>query len=311
MPDAQSSSSTEQPDPRPRPGVTDWCRSINSYVGLAVLAMATVVWSVPGLRDQASQFTAFNGVETPVAEPAQADVASAVAAAAALAAVADNVQPHAQATSLLSSMGDAAKPAQKPHATKVSAVQAESLGRYIARKYRVSNEATRMLISTAYGVGQEMGLDPLLLLAIIAIESSFNPFAESHVGAQGLMQVLTRVHTERFEPFGGSQAAWNPVANIRVGASILKEYIERGGSLTAGLRMYVGVGPDGTSPYGDRVLAERRRLASAAGVNAELPGTAPATPARSASAKPMPIPTDPSSEAVSVKNTEPGSPAVM
>jgi hypothetical protein len=75
--------------------------------------------------------------------------------------------------------------------------------------------------------------------------------------------------------------------------------------------MYVGVGPDGTSPYGDRVLAERRRLASAAGVNADLPGAAPATPARSASAKPMPIPTDPSSEAVSVKNAEPGSPAVM
>ncbi len=309
MPDAQSSSSTEQPDSRPRPGVTDWCRSINSYVGLAVLAMAAVVWSVPGLRDQASQFTAFNGVDAPVAEPAQVDVASAVAAAAAVAAVADNVQPHAQATSFLGSVtSNAVKPAPKPHATKVSAVQAESLGRYIARKYRVSNEATRMLISTAYGVGQEMGLDPLLLLAIIAIESSFNPFAESHVGAQGLMQVLTRVHTERFEPFGGSQAAWNPVANIRVGASILKEYIERGGSLTAGLRMYVGVGPDGTSPYGDRVLAERRRLASAAGVNADLPG---ATPARSASAKPMPIPTDPSSEAVSVKNAEPGSPAVM
>lgn len=309
MPDAQSSSSTEQPDPRPRPGVVDWCRSINSYVGLAVFVMAAVIWSVPGLRDQVSLFTVFNGADASVAEQAPAEV---LAAAAVAAAMVDNAQPHAQATSFLSSTGNAAKPAQKPHATKVSAVQAESLGRYIARKYRVSNEATRMLISTAYGVGQEMGLDPLLLLAIIAIESSFNPFAESHVGAQGLMQVLTRVHTERFEPFGGSQAAWNPVANIRVGASILKEYIERGGSLTAGLRMYVGVGPDGSSPYGDRVLAERRRLASAAGVNAELPpGAVPATPARSASAKPMPIPTDPSSEAVSVKNTEPGTPAVM
>jgi len=308
MPDAQSSSSPEQPAPQVRSGLTDWCRSIISYMGLAVFAMGAVVWSAPGVRDQVFPLsTAVAFADAPAKGPAQVDTT----AAAVVAAVPGDAQLQVHSASFLGAVGNAVKPAPKPHATKVSAVQTESLGRYIARKYRVSNDATRMLISTAYGVGHEMGLDPLLLLAIIAIESSFNPFAESHVGAQGLMQVLTRVHSERFEPFGGSQAAWNPVANIRVGASILREYIDRSGSLTSGLRMYVGVGPDGSSPYGDKVLAERRRLASAAGVNAEMPGLPPATPARSASAKPMPIPTDPSSEAVSVKNAEPGAPAVM
>src|SRR5690606_10981521 len=114
--------------------------------------------------------------------------------------------------------------------------------RYIARRYKVSHDAIQMIVSTTHSVGREMDLDPLLLLAIIAVESSFNPFAESNAGAQGLMQVMTKVHTKKFARFGGDQAAWNPVANIRVGASILHEYVKRSGSLMSGLRMYVGVG---------------------------------------------------------------------
>ncbi|OVZ59659.1 hypothetical protein CDO44_11030 [Pigmentiphaga sp. NML080357] len=312
MPDAQSRSSLKEAAAHVRDGMAKWSGVVAGYIVLAVLVAAVVIPSVPGLRGPATQFyAALSGNEAeaapaagPVAIPAQAHVQAEPKVAS------SKVQSHSHTVAFLGSMGNG-QVTQKLPVVKVSAVQSESLGRYIARKYRVSNEATRMLISTAYGVGQEMGLDPLLLLAIIAIESSFNPFAESHVGAQGLMQVLTRVHSERFEPFGGDQAAWNPVANIRVGASILKEYIDRSGSLTGGLRMYVGVGPDGSSPYGDKVLAERRRLASAAGVAPELPGaTRPETPARSASAAPMPIPTQPS-EAVSVKSAEPGTPAVM
>lgn len=149
--------------------------------------------------------------------------------------------------------------------------QLDAVQDYISDKYRVSADQARKLVSTAHTVGQEMELDPLLLLAIMAIESSFNPQAQSRVGAQGLMQVMTRIHHERFKPFGGPQAAFNPVANIRVGASILKEYVTRSGSLHKGLKMYVGVGPNGKSSYGDKVLAERKRMAKAAGLPAELP----------------------------------------
>lgn len=136
---------------------------------------------------------------------------------------------------------------------------------YLARRYRVAEEATRMLVATAFQIGHETRLDPLLILSVVAIESSLNPFAESAMGAQGLMQVMTRVHAERFEPHGGQIAALDPVANMKVGSAILGDLIARGGSVERGLQLYVGAGnlPD-DGGYGARVLGERARLALAA-----------------------------------------------
>jgi len=136
---------------------------------------------------------------------------------------------------------------------------------YLARRYRVAEEATRMLVGTAFQVGHDYKLDPLLILSVVAIESSLNPFAESSMGAQGLMQVMTRVHAERFAAHGGEIAALDPVANMKVGSAILSDLIARGGSVERGLQLYVGAGnmPD-DGGYGARVLAERARLAIAA-----------------------------------------------
>jgi len=132
---------------------------------------------------------------------------------------------------------------------------------WLSKRYRVANDATNMLVSTAYLTAREIKLDPLLILAVMAIESGLNPFAESPVGAQGLMQVMSKVHHERFQEMGGVQAALNPVANIRVGSLILKDYVTRGGSVEAGLKTYVGAANFATdSGYGSRVLAEYRRL---------------------------------------------------
>jgi soluble lytic murein transglycosylase-like protein len=118
-----------------------------------------------------------------------------------------------------------------------------------------------MLVSTAYLAAHEVKIDPLLILAVMAIESRFNPFAESPVGAQGLMQVMSKVHHAKFEEMGGTQAALNPVANIRVGAQILQEYVKRGGSVEAGLKTYVGAAAFETDQgYGSKVLAEYNRL---------------------------------------------------
>jgi hypothetical protein len=145
--------------------------------------------------------------------------------------------------------------------------------RYLARRYRVADEAVRVLVTAAYRAGEEHSLDPLLILAVMAVESSMNPFAESTVGAQGLMQVMTRVHTEKFEPHGGDHAALDPVANIMVGSAILKDLIRRGGSVERGLQLYVGAGnlPD-DGGYSGRVLGERTRieLASTGKVEAAL-----------------------------------------
>ena len=139
--------------------------------------------------------------------------------------------------------------------------QQERLARWISRRYRVASDATTLFVSTAYATAQEIKFDPLLVLAVIAIESRFNPLAESPVGAQGLMQVMSSVHQEKFEDHGGIKAALNPVANIKVGTQILYEYIQRGGSVEAGLKRYVGAANMKTDQgYGAKVLQEYRRL---------------------------------------------------
>jgi hypothetical protein len=132
---------------------------------------------------------------------------------------------------------------------------------WLAKRYRVASDASNMLVSAAYLTAKEIKIDPLLILSVMAIESGLNPFAESPVGAQGLMQVMSKIHHEKFQDLGGIKAALNPVANIRVGALILKDYVKRGGSVEAGLKMYVGAAAFETDGgYGSRVLAEYRRL---------------------------------------------------
>ena len=62
---------------------------------------------------------------------------------------------------------------------------------WLSKKYRVAAEPLSALVAEAFELGKKTKLDPTLILAIMAVESSFNPFAQSHVGAQGLMQVMT------------------------------------------------------------------------------------------------------------------------
>lgn len=136
-----------------------------------------------------------------------------------------------------------------------------SVAGWLSRRYRVAPEPISRLVQEAWIVGQRVGLDPTLILAVMAVESSFNPFAQSSVGAQGLMQVMTRVHDDKYEPYGGMRAAFDPVTNLRVGVQVLKECIARAGSLEDGLRYYVGAAnliDDGG--YVMKVLAEQANL---------------------------------------------------
>lgn len=139
--------------------------------------------------------------------------------------------------------------------------QQAAVAQWLSRRYRVAPEPISRLVQEAWLVGQRVGLDPTLILAVMAIESRFNPFAQSAVGAQGLMQVMTKVHDDKYEPFGGIHAAFDPVTNLRVGVQVLKECISRAGSLEAGLRYYVGaakLGDDGG--YAGKVLSEQNHL---------------------------------------------------
>lgn len=139
--------------------------------------------------------------------------------------------------------------------------QQKAVATWLSRRYRVAPEPVSRLVQEAWQIGERAGLDPTLILAVIAIESRFNPFAQSPVGAQGLMQVMTRVHNEKYEPFGGSHAAFDPVTNLRVGVQVLREYVSRSGSVEAGLRWYVGAANlDSDGGYVGKVLGEQQRL---------------------------------------------------
>lgn len=149
----------------------------------------------------------------------------------------------------------------------ITPAQESNLRSYLARKYRIASSVAAALINSAFVVAKEMDLDPQLILAVIAIESRYNPYAESHVGAQGLMQVMTRVHKEKFTEFSdGTIAALHPIANMRVGSRILRDCIDRRGSIERGLACYVGATGPNDGGYGAKVLAERRRIALASGI---------------------------------------------
>jgi hypothetical protein len=174
--------------------------------------------------------------------------------------------------------------------------QQAAVAKWIARRYKVAPEPISALVQEAWAIGQRAGLDPTLILAIMAIESSFNPFAQSSVGAQGLMQVMTRVHDDKYVAFGGVHAAFDPISNLRVGVQVLKECIGRAGSLQEGLRYYVGAALiEGDGGYVGRVLSEQNHMRKVAdGTN--VPFNAPHTPIAPPAAR-EPAPAAPVAEA--------------
>ena len=160
--------------------------------------------------------------------------------------------------------------------------QQATLAQWIARRYKVAPEPIGALVQEAWATGLRARLDPTLILAIMALESSFNPFAQSPVGAQGLMQVMTRVHDDKYEAFGGTHAAFDPITNLRVGVLVLKECIARAGSVQEGLRFYVGAALlESDGGYAARVLMEQahmRNVADGRSVSVNATNVAPTAP---------------------------------
>ena len=153
--------------------------------------------------------------------------------------------------------------------------QQAAVAYWLSKKYNVAPEPLSALVAEAYETGARTKLEPTLILAIMAIESGFDPFAQSPVGAQGLMQVMTKIHSDKYEGFGGRLAAFDPVSNLRVGVKVLQECISRAGSVEGGLKFYVGAGNMETDGgYAGKVMAEYARLQAVAAGRA-VPVAAP------------------------------------
>ena len=122
-----------------------------------------------------------------------------------------------------------------------------------------------------FDLADRSALDATLILAVIGVESNYNPFANSPIGAKGLMQVIAEVHSEKFTPYGGAMAIFDPKTNLRIGVKILKECINLTGSLEEGLRLYKA-GEESISQeseYISRVMAEQDRLKQAISKNSK------------------------------------------
>ena len=171
---------------------------------------------------------------------------------------------------------------------EVDETRYRALSEFVAKRYRVSQDVAFDLVTVAHRAGHQLQLDPLLIIAVIAIESRFNPIAESSAGAKGLMQIIPKWHGDKLEEFGGEQAVFEPEANIHVGARILKEYLRRTGNLGIALQMYAGALDDSEDQYTRKVLGERYRLQQVLAPSQQRPARPPAV--RSAAATPVSYP---------------------
>jgi soluble lytic murein transglycosylase-like protein len=151
-----------------------------------------------------------------------------------------------------------------PVATPVSDTplvrEKQALAEYIAKRYRVAEDAVARFVEIAYLAGEQHRVDPLLILAVMAIESSYNPVAESIAGARGLMQVIPKYHPEKLDQHGGEQALLEPEVNIKIGAQILREYQRRFGDIVTALQVYAGAFDEPTARYANKVFAEKALL---------------------------------------------------
>jgi len=136
-----------------------------------------------------------------------------------------------------------------------------AVAEFFEKKYGLDKSKIEEYVSNAVLISREVKIDPVLLLAVMSVESNFNPMTKSEAGAEGLMQVMTNVHKEKYAPYGGVAGAVKPEVNIRIGAYILKYLIATSGSLRNGLKFYVGAGnADNDGGYADKVMAERNRI---------------------------------------------------
>lgn len=186
--------------------------------------------------------------------------------------------------------------------------QQAAVASWLSKKYHVAPEPLRALVAEAYELGLQTRLDPTLILAVMAIESGFNPFAQSSVGAQGLMQVMTQVHSDKYQSFGGRFAAFDPLANLRVGVKVLQDCIRAAGSIEGGLKSYVGASNnEDDGGYAAKVMAEHAKLQLVAQGRKVPVFTPPVNPpATAAASKASPVlPLTPSDKVATLALNEP------
>lgn len=130
-------------------------------------------------------------------------------------------------------------------------VSYELLAQDISRRFHVSETYALQIVTSAYDSGARTRVDPLVLLAIIRVESSFNPVAQGTQGDIGLMQLHPKWQMDKIIEAGGLLAAWQPETNILIGAQVLRRCMKHH-NLVSALQCY-----NGNSIYPGKVINEQ------------------------------------------------------
>jgi len=118
-------------------------------------------------------------------------------------------------------------------------------------KKRMPNPRKRLrLLKQIHYEANRAKLAPELVLSVIEVESNFNRWAISRVGARGLMQIMPFWLKEIGKP---NDDLFKPITNLRFGCTILRHYLDReNGDLVRGLARYNG--SLGSKRYSNKVL---------------------------------------------------------
>lgn len=122
-------------------------------------------------------------------------------------------------------------------------------------RYVKDPEERLKILKIVHQESTKAGLKPELVLSVMHVESLFDRYAISVVGARGLMQVMPFWLKELKKPNGN---LFDIQTNIRMGCTILKYYLDKEkGNLYRGLGRYNG--SLGKNKYPDKVVKAMQR----------------------------------------------------
>jgi soluble lytic murein transglycosylase len=124
------------------------------------------------------------------------------------------------------------------------------------RASRLPERQQRRLATAIVREARRNDIDPLLVVAVIRCESSFNNYAVSHVGAMGLMQVMPNTGKYLADKAGFDLRRhtnlFDSETNVELGTAYLADLIQRFGTIERALVAY-NAGPG----LARRILARR------------------------------------------------------
>lgn len=134
----------------------------------------------------------------------------------------------------------------------------QKLANYISDQYEVPLENAEKIVYSVFVEANKKNLEPILVLSMIGVESTFKQYTKSSAGAVGYMQVMPKVHRVKIGELRKSNTdVWAAKGNIMVGTQILREYIDlAGGNLRKALQMYNGSARDISYKYSKKIMSK-------------------------------------------------------